>query len=138
MQFIRVAAFAEVPDGEVRAYDTALDRGYVATRTDGSPYVFISNFNANAAADAAVLSKLTGGAVMVVGAGRVNRDQVEKALESLGTVGAQVLGVVMNRLPTKGPDAYSYYGYTYAAERGPVAVRRGGRRARPRGERVGV
>jgi capsular exopolysaccharide synthesis family protein len=88
--------------------------------------------------DAAVLSKLTGGAVMVVGAGRVNRDQVEKALESLGTVGAQVLGVVMNRLPTKGPDAYSYYGYTYGADRRPLTARRGGRRARPRGESVGV
>jgi succinoglycan biosynthesis transport protein ExoP len=88
--------------------------------------------------DAAVLSKLTGGAVMVVGAGRVNRDQVEKALESLGTVGAQVLGVVMNRLPTKGPDAYPQYGYTYDADRRPLTVHRGGRRARPRGESVGV
>jgi alpha-glucosidase (family GH31 glycosyl hydrolase) len=31
------------------AYDEALARGYVATHADGSPYTFISNFNANAA-----------------------------------------------------------------------------------------
>jgi alpha-glucosidase len=32
-----------------KAYDTALAKGYVATHADGSPYVFTSNFNANAA-----------------------------------------------------------------------------------------
>ncbi len=89
--------------------------------------------------DAAVLSKLTGGAVMVVGAGRANRDQVEKALESLGTLGARILGVVMNRLPGKGPDAYAYSGsYGYDADRRPVAEHSSGRRARPRGESVRV
>jgi capsular exopolysaccharide synthesis family protein len=62
--------------------------------------------------DAAVLSKLTGGAVMVVGAGRVDRDQVGKALDALAAVGAPVLGIVMNRLPAKSLDAYSYYGYS--------------------------
>lgn len=89
------------------------------------------------ATDAAVLSKLTGGVVMVVGAGRANRDQVEKALDALGTVGAHVLGVVMNRLPTKGPDAYSYYGYTYDGHQEPSSDR-GRSRVRPREERVGA
>jgi len=50
-----------------------------------------------------------------------------------------VLGVVLNRLPAKGPDAYAYSGaYGYDADRAPVAERSGGRRARPRGESVRV
>lgn len=67
--------------------------------------------------DAAVLSRLGGGAVLVVGAGRVNRDQVKRAIDALESVDAQVLGVVMNRLPAKSLDAYSYYGYSSRDER---------------------
>jgi sulfoquinovosidase len=32
-----------------KAYDEALAKGYVATHADGSPYVFVSNFNTNGA-----------------------------------------------------------------------------------------
>jgi Mrp family chromosome partitioning ATPase len=35
-----------------------------------------------------------------------------RAVESLRAVDARLLGSVLNRIPTKGPDAYSYgYGY---------------------------
>ena len=63
--------------------------------------------------DAAVVSKLAGGAVVVAASGKINRDQLGKALTTLDNVGARVLGVVMNFLPTKGPDAYAYYAYGY-------------------------
>ncbi|NMM24103.1 MAG: polysaccharide biosynthesis tyrosine autokinase [Phycicoccus sp.] len=64
--------------------------------------------------DAAVLSTITGGTVVVVGSGQVNRDQLATALRSLDAVKGRVLGLVFNKLPTKGADAYSYYraGYT--------------------------
>jgi capsular exopolysaccharide synthesis family protein len=66
--------------------------------------------------DAAVLSTITGGTVVVVGAGMVNRDQLSKSLQSLEAVQGRVLGLVMNLLPTKGGDAYSYYREGYAPE----------------------
>lgn len=64
--------------------------------------------------DAAVVSRLADGAVMVVGAGVIKKEDLHRALESLETVGARVLGLVMNRVPTKGADGYSYYGERYA------------------------
>ncbi len=39
----------EIGTDDPDAFDEAIDRGYVATRADGSPYVFNSNFNAPAA-----------------------------------------------------------------------------------------
>jgi succinoglycan biosynthesis transport protein ExoP len=65
--------------------------------------------------DSAVLSKSAGGAILVVSSGRAHRGQVHAAIESLNSVGAEVLGVVLTMLPTKGPDAYGYgqYGYSY-------------------------
>jgi succinoglycan biosynthesis transport protein ExoP len=58
--------------------------------------------------DAAVLSKVTSGAILVVRSGRTSREQVARALETLQNVDAHVFGVVLNMAPTKGPDAYRY------------------------------
>jgi capsular exopolysaccharide synthesis family protein len=62
--------------------------------------------------DAAVLSQHVGGVVVVVGCQSVRRRDLEKALGALKLVGANILGMVLNRAPIKGPDAYtySYYG----------------------------
>jgi capsular exopolysaccharide synthesis family protein len=61
--------------------------------------------------DAAVLSQHVGGVVLVVGSQKLRRQDLEKSLSALEMVGANLLGVVLNRLPAKGPDAYSYSYY---------------------------
>jgi polysaccharide biosynthesis transport protein len=65
--------------------------------------------------DAAVLSTLAGGTVVVVGAGRVDREHLSKSLKSLETVQAHVLGLVLNLVPTKGADG-DYYRQSYAPQ----------------------
>jgi len=66
--------------------------------------------------DAAVLSTIAGGTVVIVGAGRVDRDHLSRSLQSLETVQARVLGLVLNMIPTQGPDGYYYYRQGYAPE----------------------
>jgi polysaccharide biosynthesis transport protein len=66
--------------------------------------------------DAAVLSTIVGGTVVVVGAGRINRENLARALQSLDAVKGRLLGIVVNMVPTKGADAYSYYRDGYAPE----------------------
>ncbi|WP_104055247.1 MULTISPECIES: polysaccharide biosynthesis tyrosine autokinase [unclassified Arthrobacter] len=63
--------------------------------------------------DAAVLAQKVGGVVLVVGAGKIKTQDLEKSIASLGLVEANLLGVVLNLLPTKGPDAYAYSHYSY-------------------------
>ncbi|KRF05097.1 chromosome partitioning protein [Arthrobacter sp. Soil782] len=63
--------------------------------------------------DAAVLAQQVGGVVMVIGSSKVKLPDVQKSLASLEMVDADVLGVVLNLLPTKGPDAYAYSYYSY-------------------------
>jgi capsular exopolysaccharide synthesis family protein len=62
--------------------------------------------------DAAVLSQHVGGVLLVVGSQKLSQHDLEKSLNALKMVGAKLLGVVLNRVPAKGPDAYaySYYG----------------------------
>ncbi len=62
--------------------------------------------------DAAVLSRVAGGVIVLVGAGVVTRGQLTEALGNLETVDAHVLGVVVNREPRRQDGgAYSYYRY---------------------------
>lgn len=63
--------------------------------------------------DAAVLAQQVGGVVVVVGTQKVRTTDLEKSLAALEMVQADVLGMVLNRLPTKGPDAYAYGYYSY-------------------------
>lgn len=64
--------------------------------------------------DAAILARVTSGALMVISAGKTTRHQLTLATEALGTVGAKLAGFVMSMVPTRGPDSYySAYGYGY-------------------------
>jgi succinoglycan biosynthesis transport protein ExoP len=67
--------------------------------------------------DAAILTKITGGAVVVAGADTLHRQQLAEGLGSLAAVDARVLGVVLNRLAQKQTDGYKYYDYASKATR---------------------
>ena len=64
--------------------------------------------------DAAVLSQLAGGAIIVIRTGKTRREQLRTAESSIVGVGGKILGLVMNMAPAKGPDSHRYgYGYSY-------------------------
>lgn len=62
--------------------------------------------------DAALLSKLVRGCLLVVAAGRTHTHEFNASMTTLKNVGAPVSGVIMTMLPTKGPDSYGRYGYS--------------------------
>lgn len=68
--------------------------------------------------DAAILAKRCTGAILVVGLGRkaVDRQGLTESLETLETIGARVLGVVLNKVPTKGPHGRPLSHYSYEAK----------------------
>lgn len=65
--------------------------------------------------DAAVLGQFVGGVVVVVGSQKTKRHDVERALAALQLVEANLLGIVLNQLPVKGPDAYAHSYYSYGS-----------------------
>jgi polysaccharide biosynthesis transport protein len=60
--------------------------------------------------DAAMLSSLVGGSLLVIGADRVHRPQLQQAIESLQTAGAHLHGVVVNKIARQESAAYAYDG----------------------------
>ena len=67
--------------------------------------------------DAAILAKITGGALVIAAADNLHQQQLADGLGALQDVGARVLGVVLNRLAHKPNDAYSYYDYASTGTR---------------------
>ena len=70
--------------------------------------------------DAAILAKSVGGAIVIIAAGRTQKNQLKGSIAALQSVGAPISGLVLTMLQTKGPDAYGYghygqygYGHTY-------------------------
>ncbi|WP_407709936.1 polysaccharide biosynthesis tyrosine autokinase [Arthrobacter nitrophenolicus] len=62
--------------------------------------------------DAAVLSQFVGGVILVVGSQKLRKKDIEKSIAALQMVDANLLGIVLNRLPAKGPEAYTYTYYS--------------------------
>ena len=82
--------------------------------------------------DAAVLASQADGTIVVVGSGVVRKAQLLRALDSLASVGAQVLGLVLNKVPIKARSTDAYY-QAYAAD--PAPEEQGGK-PRKRSSRV--
>lgn len=82
--------------------------------------------------DAAILSRIADGAMVVINAGKTSLDEIGKAFGNLAKVDAHILGAILNRVPTQGADAaqYGYYGQYYQQDE--VEPIQKGRRKQPR------
>jgi Mrp family chromosome partitioning ATPase len=62
--------------------------------------------------DASVIAGRVDATLVVVNAGKTHRKQLARALETLGQVHANVIGLVVNGVRRSDPEAYGYaYGY---------------------------
>lgn len=91
------------------------------TLTSQYDYVLIDAPPVLPVTDAAVLSRVTSGILLVIGAGRVKENEVQAALDALATVGAIPVGLVVTMLPTRGPDASAYGGYALKEDKVELA-----------------
>lgn len=67
-----------------------------------------------AVTDAAVLARLSDGAIMVVQAGKTSRDDLTRCSRQLSAVNAHIVGVVLNDLDVSDQQyGYKYYAYGY-------------------------
>ena len=76
-------------------------------------YIIIDAPPLLAVTDAAVVSRLATGAILVAASGSTRKPQLAGAVKAIASADATLLGVVITKLPTKGPDSTAYGQYTY-------------------------
>ena len=74
-------------------------------------YVFIDAPPIGIVTDAGIISTYTDGCIFVVGAGDADIEMAKIAKERLESVGANILGVVLNKFDASGSNAYYNYYY---------------------------
>jgi capsular exopolysaccharide synthesis family protein len=77
-------------------------------------YVILDTPPVLAVTDASVLSSLVDGVLLVVAGGSTPRVAAERARRLLELVGAQIMGVVVNKVHSRDGGSYGYYGRQYA------------------------
>ncbi|AWB96155.1 chromosome partitioning protein [Agromyces badenianii] len=83
------------------------------TLTSQFDYVLIDSPPLLLVTDAAVVSKLTSGAILVAASGSTKKQELAGAVRALDAIGSRLLGIIVTMLPTKGPGSYGYGTYTY-------------------------
>lgn len=71
--------------------------------------------------DAAVLSRLADGAILVTRYGKTSHEEVSRSVETLRSADARLLGGILTMAPAKGPESYGY-GYGYAPIQSPASA----------------
>jgi capsular exopolysaccharide synthesis family protein len=92
----------------------AMDR-LLETLSQHFDYVLIDAPPLLLVTDAAVVSKKTQGVILAAAATQTKKQALHAAVRTLETAGANLLGVIVTKLPTKGPDSYGYGDYSYGS-----------------------
>jgi polysaccharide biosynthesis transport protein len=91
------------------------------TLADRYDQVVIDSPPVTGIADARIIAAAADMTVLVLRADKSTRRASEMARDGLGSVGAQLLGVVVNDITAAPGDGYSYHGYRSGPARGAVA-----------------
>ncbi len=108
---LRLLTSGPIPPNPTELLSSARMRELLAALAGDADIVLVDSPPVLILADAAVLSAVADGVLLVVEAGRTRREAAEKAVETLRNVKARLVGVLINRAPTRGSGAYYYYYY---------------------------
>jgi len=79
-------------------------------------YVIIDTPPVGIITDAAILSTISDGVLLVVKSETTKKDIIKNAIENINRVNGKILGTVLTHVKTKGGHYGGYYGY-YAKEK---------------------
>ncbi len=115
---LRVITTGPLPPNPAELLGSQRMRDVLAKLAADADLVVIDSPPLHAVTDAAVLAAEADGTLLVIHAGKTRRGAVSQAAEALQRVGANVVGVALNRLTARSSAGYyyRYYGDYYAAD----------------------
>jgi capsular exopolysaccharide synthesis family protein len=110
-----VLAAGQVPPNPSELLDSPAMADLLALAATRYDVVLLDSAPLLPVTDAAILARVTDGALVVVGCRTVHRNHVAEGLGALSAVGARVLGLVLNQVSAKESGAAYVYGSTPSA-----------------------
>ncbi len=108
---LRVLTSGPLPPNPAELLGAEKTRDFLARLTEYADVLVIDSPPVLIVSDAAVLASQSDGVVLVVQAGSTRRHDAQRAVEALRSVNGHLLGVILNRVPTRGSGYYYYHYY---------------------------
>ena len=123
-----VLCCGEIPPNPAEILGSTRMKEFIALVSNRYDLVLFDTPPVLAATDAAVLSQLVNGVVLVVSSGTTRRNILERAAESIKNVGGNLLGVVLNNFDVGRAYGRYYKSYDYGYGYHTAIKAKGGRR----------
>lgn len=91
-------------------------KNFVESLREAFDYIIIDTPPAGVVTDGTLISSYVDGTILVVSSGNVEIEAVKRTKNLLTNVNANILGVVLNKIPTNDRGYYKYYYYSYYHE----------------------
>ena len=111
---LHVLTCGPIPPNPSEMLSSKKIREFVESLREHYDYIFIDAPPIGIVTDAGIISTYTDGCIFVVGAGDADIEMAKVSKERLEKVGANILGVVLNKFESSG--ANGYYNYYYEEE----------------------
>ena len=111
---LHVLTCGAIPPNPSEMLSSKKIRDFIKSLREYYDYVFIDAPPIGIVTDAGIISTFTDGCIFVVGAGEADIEMAKVSKERLEKVGANILGVVLNKFESSG--ASGYYNYYYEQE----------------------
>ena len=116
---LHVLTCGAIPPNPSEMLSSKKIRDFIESLREYYDYIFIDAPPIGIVTDAGIISTYTDGCIFVVGAGDADIEMAKVSKERLEKVGANILGVVLNKFEASG--ASGYYNYYYEQETGRKA-----------------
>ena len=113
---LHVLTCGAIPPNPSEMLSSKKIRDFIESLREYYDYIFIDAPPIGIVTDAGIISTYTDGCIFVVGAGEADIEMAKVSKERLEKVGANILGVVLNKFEASG--ASGYYNYYYEQENG--------------------
>ena len=107
---ISVITAGSIPKNPSELLSSEAMKKFISVVKEDYDYVMIDTAPVVPVTDAVIMSTYIDGVIIVCSSGNINIEMAKKARESLTRVGANILGVVLNRVPVDAKK-YAYYYY---------------------------
>ena len=111
---LHVLTCGAIPPNPSEMLSSKKIRDFIKSLREYYDYIFIDAPPIGIVTDAGIISTFTDGCIFVVGAGDADIEMAKVSKERLEKVGANILGVVLNKFEASG--ASGYYNYYYEQE----------------------
>lgn len=109
-----VIASGKLPPNPAELLGSDTTRRLFDRLTEGYDLIIVDTPPLLAASDAAILATVANGVVLVLRAGATENAAAQQAVQQLGSVGARIVGAVLNDPDAQVPKYGAYYHYEYA------------------------